>query len=536
MQLSFKASFILISTLAVCGTYLYAAPNQDKLVSCLAKGAAVVPSVDGSASHTLGDNYDSGEGVPQDSQLAFQWYCNGAMQHDPDSQLKVALLLLEGKGTPKDISKGMKWLNIAANNGSHDAELSLGILLVDSDPMRSAILFKRAAASGNLYANHRLAELYYYGIGVPQDYAKAQELSELGVAAGFDKSRDLLTRIRVKQVSGEFKTREPVPKAESIAQIQNPPQSQEKEEKSNSIFQSLMAVLPKLSSDEPPHDPAQVEVSTSKAMVLSDEKDITQSKVASIEQGQPLTDSAISFAASTIEPALPIMEETPIQSTNDNQLFDGGVKTVIAQENLATDAQNNESGLQSQTRASELEESLLQSAQREAELEAELKAEPAPLQEREVTKVTEKAESKPINLRENDTANDLSPVKERAMTQEKTPAVGFNALSQPLLRDDLLKGADWINQQPSMRYSIQLVQASQVQGILKYIQEHNLDDNAYYIHALQDGQYRYILLYGDYPNNKTSKAVAKTLPPAVQKAGYWIRTYGDLRRSYVISP
>ena len=72
--------------------------------------------------------------------------------------------------------------------------------------------------------------------------------------------------------------------------------------------------------------------------------------------------------------------------------------------------------------------------------------------------------------------------------------------------------------------------------ILKFINKYSLQDKAYYIHALQDGQWRYILLYGDYPNNRTSKAVAKTLPQEIQDNGYWIRTYGDLRRSYTIAP
>jgi TPR repeat protein len=515
VQLSFKASFILLSSFIVGGTYLYAAPSQEKLASCLIEGSKVVSSVDGAASHTLGENYESGAGVPQDSEQAFLWYCNAAMQHYPDSQLKVALLLLEGKGVEKDISKGMKWLNIAANNGSHDAELSLGILLVDSDPMRSAILFKRAAAAGNLYANHRLAELYYYGIGVPQDYAKAQELSELGVAAGFSKSRDLLTRIRVKQVSGEFKSREPVPQAETIVQIQAAPQEQEKEEKSNSILKRLMAMLPSLSSDKEPHAPSNVEVATSNARVISDEPDI--SKV-SDNHSVGAQDTATAFAASNIEPALTVTDTAnePIKA-DDNTLFDGGVSSVISQdyteEPASTDIANQQA----------LEDQLVQAAQEESQLE------PAVETDRSAQSSFNSVEERASSERSLET-NTSSSLANKETTSD------FNAVSRPIQRDALLRGASWINQQPEMRYSIQLVQASQVDGILKYIQTHNLDDKAYYIHALQDGQYRYILLYGDYPNNKTSKAVAKTLPEAVQKAGYWIRTYGDLRRSYVISP
>jgi septal ring-binding cell division protein DamX len=206
----------------------------------------------------------------------------------------------------------------------------------------------------------------------------------------------------------------------------------------------------------------------------------------------------------------------PIKA-DDNTLFDGGVSSVISQdyteEPASTDIANQQA----------LEDQLVQAAQEESQLE------PAVETDRSAQSSFNSVEERASSERSLET-NTSSSLANKETTSD------FNAVSRPIQRDALLRGASWINQQPEMRYSIQLVQASQVDGILKYIQTHNLDDKAYYIHALQDGQYRYILLYGDYPNNKTSKAVAKTLPEAVQKAGYWIRTYGDLRRSYVISP
>jgi chemotaxis methyl-accepting protein methylase/polyphosphate kinase 2 (PPK2 family)/septal ring-binding cell division protein DamX len=130
------------------------------------------------------------------------------------------------------------------------------------------------------------------------------------------------------------------------------------------------------------------------------------------------------------------------------------------------------------------------------------------------------------------------PEKEAISTSPQSESIMPVASEQsiPLDAKAFQRSANWINQQPNMRYAIQLVQASQPDGMMKFIQEHQLQESAYFIHVAQDGAEKYVLLYGDYPNNRTSKAVAKTLPKAVQDNGYWIRTFGDLRRSYTIDP
>lgn len=469
MQPTFKTGFILFSSLLASSVYLSAAPYQEKQLTCRMDGShTVIDSVDPAASFRLGLNYELGEGVKQDSKQAFEWYCNGALQRHGDSQLKVALMLLEGRGTSKDIPKGMHWLNRAANSNNHDAQLALGILLVDTDPVRSAVLFKRSAAAGNLYANHRLAELHYYGMEVPQDFAKAQELSELGVAAGFDKSRELLTRIRVRQQVATNTPNLTVVKSPAVeappteakgvndivaaaeAPVVNsagtiPASSSVETEKSNNVLKSLLSVFPSLaglSSTDKPKDQPPVEVTTSQAIPQLDEPDVVVSAV------------------------------------------EGAAAVEVV------------------------------------EVESELKPEPEPLE---------------LGKSLQDQLVEAAAAEEEALKKE-TPVVKEQRVElEPVDADQYRRGVDWISQQPDMRYAIQLVQASQVDGILKYIRKYGLEDKSYYIHALQDGEYRYILLYGDYPNNKTSKAVAKTLPDGVQKSGYWIRTFGDLRRSYVIS-
>ncbi len=516
MQSSFKTSLILFSALMACASNLSTASYQTKPLSCRAdKSMKIVTSVGSVASMRLGQNYELGEGVSQDNNQAFDWYCNAAMQNSADAQLKIALFLFEGKGNQKDVSTGLEWLNRAANNGSHDAELALGILLVDTDAIRSAVLFKRAAAGGNLYANHRLAELYYYGMGVPQNYHKAQELSELGVAAGFEKSKELLTRIQIKQASGVFQSDqavadiepvvkaesvikvEHVVKAESVVKVEEQPQlpkeprialvnEEQKQPQNNSLLQRFLSILPSLpNAVGNGAAPSEVSVTTSRAV------DIKQPEA-------QLPSAVVSPPAHIQEVITHPVNVKPVVSVSKVSVSKASVSKASVSEIAQADAENNLPVMDKKT----LQDQLVAAANRDIEEESVQ-------------------------------GNEQETVRVRPAISEKTELalVDKNAGS-----NDHARNADWINKQPDMRYAIQLVQATHLDGIFKFIKMHDLDENAYYIHAQQDGEYRYILLYGNYPNNRTSKKVAKTLPDAVQKAGYWIRTFGDLRRSYVISP
>ena len=516
MQSSFKTSLILFSALMVCASNLSTASYQTKPLSCRADNSMkIVASVGSVASMRLGKNYEFGEGVSEDYSQAFEWYCNAAMQNNANAQLKIALFLLEGKGNQKNVSAGLTWLNRAANNGSHDAELALGVLLVDTDAIRSAVLFKRAAAGGNLYANHRLAELYYYGMGVPQNYFKAQELSEIGVAAGFEKSKELLTRIQIKQDSGVFQSSptasviEPVVTAVPVAIVEPQPELQQEiqkesqkelqselqneSQKSNSLFQRFLSILPSLPNmgGAGVSDPSEVTVTTSNAVEI---------KAQSEEQIPSVTESVVVIHPVTVLPVVSVVQVS--------------VPEVVM--------------VKSESRSPDLNQQAL---------EDELVVAAAIEEHASATPVVAKAVSAKAKLAERPFITEYQPVikdKAAALAVSKKQTV-VSANEHPD-SGNYARDAGWINKQPDMRYAIQLVQATQLDGIFKYIKNHDLDENAYYIHALQDGEYRYILLYGNYPNNRTSKKVAKSLPGAVQAAGYWIRTFGDLRRSYVISP
>lgn len=483
MQSTLKLTFVVVGALLAGAGYLSASPQAGTTLSCHANGSRDVnASVGGLASNSLGKNYLNGAGVEQDMQQAYRWFCNGAMQRNSAAQLNTALMLLEGRGVQRDVQLGMSWLNQAAINGNHDAELALGILLVDSDPVRSSVLFKRSAAAGNLYANHRLAELYYYGIGVNQDYVKATELLEVGVAAGFDKSRDLLTRIRVRQNGSrsDVVVIEPATIEDAVAPVASSvhePEvadaapavavSPQQAQRVGNVLEKILSVFPALS--KPSTAAVQdVEVAESTASsvktVVADEPNVAPAPEAP-ETNIEIVAPAVAVEAVAVKPVLTISEDL------EQQLVDVAEVEVAAE----------------QTR---------DSAQTAAQSDI---AKPEPV--------------KPL-------------VAIKAAVKK---------VATPLTAERFFRDKAWVDAQPKMRYAIQLVQASTVEGVIEYIDKYDLGDKAFFINARQDGRYRYVLLYGDYPNNRTSTKMAKTLPQGVQDAGYWIRTYGNLRTSYEIS-
>jgi septal ring-binding cell division protein DamX len=527
-----------------------------------------------SQSYALGQRFEFGQAGPVDPVRAYQWYCNAAMQGHEQSEFKVALMLLEGQGAKQDITTGVRWLNRSASKGNHDAELSLGILLEDTDAQSSAKLFERAAAGGNLYANHRLAELYYYGLGVEKDWDKALQLAQFGSQAGFEKSQELITRIRIKmETASESKPPKPVvsdapTQNEAVVVETSKPSVVEEPVLSEEVMASESSVIV---------DESQSLVEAAPAEPLKDQKpEPVVETVTVIESNEPvigsveandLPDTGLAKEPSSVEvvsPSPSIVDESvnaesdtlaPHVHLEEPQNKEPGFfKRMMSKLSFSSDDEQAEpSEAQSSTGhfkvvdVATIEESEPQKLDQVSELDKVVESVSQP-ESSDALKDTVPEAASILAASDLDQAvvaidNDANTVK----AQSEKAAVSTSPQSEsimpvaseqsiPLDAKAFQRSANWINQQPNMRYAIQLVQASQPDGIMKFIQEHQLQESAYFIHVAQDGAEKYVLLYGDYPNNRTSKAVAKTLPKAVQDNGYWIRTFGDLRRSYTIDP
>ncbi len=134
----------------------------------------------------------------QKREEALKWFRKAAEQGLVDAQLQLARSLMDAfrrDGTNRDEnvaleSESWKWCRKAAEQGHGDAQYRLAFHYEESkNYVEAARWYKMDADQGSLSAMSHLAEMYYYGRGVPQDRAEAVKLA-LEVADGADPRLD----------------------------------------------------------------------------------------------------------------------------------------------------------------------------------------------------------------------------------------------------------------------------------------------------------------------------------------------------------
>ena len=89
--------------------------------------------------------------------------------------------------------------------------------------------------------------------------------------------------------------------------------------------------------------------------------------------------------------------------------------------------------------------------------------------------------------------------------------------------------SDWLKQQPSDKYTIQLASVVNENDVIKYIKSLNLDSNAGYIVVIVNGITRYTAIYGIYDTYNNAELAIEQLPKIVQNAKPWVRNTGILQ-------
>ncbi|MFH1157697.1 MAG: hypothetical protein V1721_02250 [Pseudomonadota bacterium] len=126
------------------------------------------------AQNNLAELYEHGQGVKQDDANAVTWYLKAAESGYPQTLYSLAKLAVAGRGMPKDAAKAAAWLKLAADGGHADAQVELDVL--EGRTTQAAQSLKKTAASGDMTALRKLAELYRKD-GVPtQDYDDVLEI------------------------------------------------------------------------------------------------------------------------------------------------------------------------------------------------------------------------------------------------------------------------------------------------------------------------------------------------------------------------
>ena len=163
---------------------------------------------DAAAQYRLGTMYKEGKGVLRSDDMACQWYAKAAAQGhdaglnvlkqlaeqgDADAQYRLGTMYKEGKSMPQDSNMACQWyaeaaaqgheaglsvLKQLAEQGDAAAQFSLGEMYdygegVPQDDDRARQWYEKAAVQGHVAAQFRLGEMYDYGEGVPQDDDRA---------------------------------------------------------------------------------------------------------------------------------------------------------------------------------------------------------------------------------------------------------------------------------------------------------------------------------------------------------------------------
>lgn len=121
---------------------------------------------------------------------AVVYYERAAKAGLPDAQYAMSQIDAGGVGgRPKDEAAARRWLELAARQNYDTAQLDLGTWMLEGrggkkDPSAGFRVLKRAAESGNVAAQNRVAKLYMNGIGTDPDQTFAAAWYILAKRAG----------------------------------------------------------------------------------------------------------------------------------------------------------------------------------------------------------------------------------------------------------------------------------------------------------------------------------------------------------------
>ena len=133
----------------------------------------------------LADMYYFGRGVEKNLATALNWYIKAAKSKDHKISMKartqVGLMYYNGIGTEVNYTEAAKWLNLSPLNFLRDApavytlaEMYFYGRGVKQDYRRALHLYEFAAGNGsNINAVFRMGEIYEYGYGVEIDNERA---------------------------------------------------------------------------------------------------------------------------------------------------------------------------------------------------------------------------------------------------------------------------------------------------------------------------------------------------------------------------
>ena len=143
------------------------------------------------AQFSLGNMYQSGLGIGQDSNEAMKWFHRAADQGVALAQSTLGYMYANGAGIAKDEAEAVKWYRKAAERGEVYAQSGLGWMYANGlgiakDETEAVRWYRKAAEQGEAYAQSGLGWMYANGLGIAKDEVEAvkwfRKAADQGVA------------------------------------------------------------------------------------------------------------------------------------------------------------------------------------------------------------------------------------------------------------------------------------------------------------------------------------------------------------------
>lgn len=153
--------------------------------------------------------YLNGQGVEADAGTALAWFLRAAESGHVVGQANAGALLLMGKSVTPDAERGVALLNQAAEQGDMNALFNLGVVYSSGEQVRqdlekAADCYRRAAEVGHYPSQSRLGYMYAQGRGVAKDRVQAFLWLTLAAQHGIGTALNALEGV-VKAMSAEEK-------------------------------------------------------------------------------------------------------------------------------------------------------------------------------------------------------------------------------------------------------------------------------------------------------------------------------------------
>ena len=88
---------------------------------------------------------------------------------------------------------------------------------------------------------------------------------------------------------------------------------------------------------------------------------------------------------------------------------------------------------------------------------------------------------------------------------------------------------DWLRQQPSDNYTLQLASVVNKNDIIQYLKESGFGNNAGYIEVIVNDIPRYTAIYGLFGSYQNAQLAIDELPSSIQSTKPWVRNTGILQ-------